>query len=106
MNSIEELPPFPEGWYFVTSRSSLQGLIRRQEVFIVAHSGDIALLLQSHFGLGLLCPGDQYRMTAAAGLQPRKGGLNFFDLGDHGTPEGGGSFIQPGLGEINIAAQS
>ena len=24
MHNIEELPPFPEGWYFITSRSSLQ----------------------------------------------------------------------------------
>lgn len=24
MNSTDKLPPFPEGWYFVTSRSSLQ----------------------------------------------------------------------------------
>ena len=24
MNNIETLPPFPEGWYFITSRSSLQ----------------------------------------------------------------------------------
>ena len=24
MNNIEELPPFPEGWYFITSRSALQ----------------------------------------------------------------------------------
>ena len=83
-----------------------QGLIGRQESFVVTYSGDITLLLQSHFGLGLKRPGCQYGMTAAAGLQPRKGGLNLVDRSDHGTPEGGGSFIQPGLGKINIAAQS
>ena len=31
MNNIEELPPFPEGWYYVTSRNALQkeNLIRK-----------------------------------------------------------------------------
>ena len=44
-------------------------------------------------------------MTAAAGLQPDKGGLNLVDRGYHGMPEGGGRFIQSGLGKRNIAAQ-
>ena len=82
-----------------------QVLRRGQESLVFAHAGDITLFLQRIFGQGLISQGRQQYMTAAAGLQSRQGGLDLLDRSDHAAPVGGGSLIQPGLGEIDVAAQ-
>ena len=80
-------------------------MCRRQERLIVTHARYISLLLQRSFCLRLFCQRSEQRMTATAGLQPHKGGLNLVDCGYHRTPEGGGRFIQSGFGKRDIAAQ-